>query len=112
MSDSTVTKKRSRRKLRPPPPLGETQIVAYTVKQEEAKHPGVQGRLRAWIHRADAGDPALALLKLAIIRVGRSVLIDDLRFTEFLRQQSIIPPAPSRRRPKAEAQRSTEAAIE
>jgi hypothetical protein len=79
------------------PALGETQIVACTVRQIEERHPGVSGRLRAWIHRADAGDPELAGLRRAVIRVGRSVLIDELRFVEFLRQRSVIPPAPSRR---------------
>lgn len=79
------------------PALGETQVVACSVKQIEERHPGVQGRMRAWIHRADAGDPNFAGLQRAVIRVGRSVLIDELRFTEFLRQRSLIPPAPGRR---------------
>jgi hypothetical protein len=79
------------------PPLGETQVVALTVRQVEERHPGLQGRVRAWIHRADAGDPNFAGLQTAIIRVGRSVLVDELRLVEFLRQRSQIPPAPSRR---------------
>jgi hypothetical protein len=83
---------------RPRPALGETPIRALTVKQTEAAHPGVQGRLRSWIHRADSGDPEFAGLRQAVIRVGRSVLVDELRFVEFLRQRSLIPPAPDRRR--------------
>lgn len=79
------------------PPLGATQLVALTVKQVEMRHPGVQGRLRAWIHRADAGDANFAGLRPAVIRVGRSVLVDELRFVEFLRQRSEIPPSPDRR---------------
>jgi hypothetical protein len=86
----------------PRPSLGETQVVACTVQQIEQRHPGVQGRLRAWIHRADRGDPALAGLRRAVIRVGRTVLVDELRFVEFLRQRSLIPPAPNRRRSAGE----------
>jgi hypothetical protein len=82
---------------RPRPALGETQLRALTVKQTEAAHPGVQGRLRSWIHRADSGDPEFTGLRQAVIRVGRSVLVDELRFVEFLRQRSLIPPAPDRR---------------
>ena len=111
-SVASTARKRAPRKLLPRPPLGETQIVACTVKQIEQKHPGVSGRLRAWIHRADAGDPEVAGLRLAVMRIGRTVLIDELRFVEFLRQRSVIPPAPDRRRAKPEAQRSSEAAKE
>jgi hypothetical protein len=102
---NAVDKARNRApKLLARPPLGETQIVACTVQQIEERHPGVRGRLRAWIHRADSGDPEMAWLRLAIIRIARSVLIDELRFTEGLRQRSLIPPAPNRRRaPEAEA---------
>ena len=79
------------------PALGETQIRALTVNQVEERNPGIQGRLRQWIHRADAGDPEFLGLRQAVIRVGRSVFVDELRFTEFLRQRSLIPPAPDRR---------------
>ncbi len=82
---------------RPRAPSGETPIRAYTVKQLEALHPGVQGRLRMWIHRAGAGDADFAGLKPAILRIGRSVLIDETRFSAFLRQRGDLPPAPSRR---------------
>lgn len=70
--------------------------IAVTVKQIEQRHPGVQGRMRSWIHRADSGDVELAWLKAAIIRVGRSVLIDQARFDEGLRQRLMISAAPSR----------------
>lgn len=83
--------------VRTRPPLGATQLVALTVKQLELRHPGVQGRVRSWIHRADAGDANFAGLRTAVIRVGRSVLVDELRFVEFLRQRSEIPPSPDRR---------------
>jgi hypothetical protein len=37
----------------PPPPMR-----VYTVDQIEAEHPGLKGRVRQWIKRADAGDPS------------------------------------------------------
>ena len=51
-----------------------------TVAQAEAKHPGFEGRLRSYIHRADCGDPEFAGLRIAIIRIGRSVFLSE----EFL----------------------------
>lgn len=80
----------------PPPP-----IRAYSVEQIEAEHPGVKGRLRQWIHRADAGDADFAWLKFCVIRVGRSVLIDEVRFRDSLYQRTAIAAAPSRRSDKA-----------
>jgi len=76
----------------PPPPLR-----AYSIDQIEAEHPGVKGRLRQWIHRADAGDADFAWLKFCVIRVARSVLIDEVRFRDSLYQRTAIPAAPSRR---------------
>lgn len=80
----------------PPPP-----IRACTIAQIEAQQPGVKGRLRQWIHRADAGDADFAWLKLCVIRVGRSVLIDEVRFRDSLHQRTAVPAAPSRRTNKA-----------
>jgi hypothetical protein len=74
---------------------------ACTKDQIEAEHPGVKGRLSQWIHRADSGDEDYAWLKFCIIRVGRSVLIDDVRFRDGLYQRTAIPAAPSRRAGKA-----------
>jgi len=76
----------------PPPPMR-----MLTVDQTEEAHPAFKGRLRAWIHRADANDPDFTGLSLAVVRVGRSIFIDDVRFREFLYQRSAMPPAPSRR---------------
>ena len=84
--------KRHRLEENPPPP-----IRAYSIEQIEAEHPGVKGRMRAWIHRADAGDADFAWLKFCVIRVGRSVLIDEVRFRDSLYQRTAIPAAPSRR---------------
>ena len=86
------TPRRHRLEETPPPP-----IRAFTIDQTEAEHPGIKGRLRSWIKRADAGDPAFAWLKFAVIRIERSVFIDDVRFRDGLHQHTAMPPAPSRR---------------
>jgi hypothetical protein len=86
------TPTRHRLEENPPPP-----ICAYTIDQIEAEHPGVKGRLRTWVHRADAGDADFAWLKFCVIRIGRSVLIDEVRFRDSLYQRTAIPAAPSRR---------------
>ncbi len=70
---------------------------ACTKDQIEEAHPGVKGRLSQWIYRADAGDPEMVWLKFAIIRIGRTVLIDDVRFRDGLYQRTAIPAAPARR---------------
>lgn len=75
-----------------PPPLR-----LRTVRQTEERHPGLEGRLRAWICRADAGDPEYSWMREAIVRVGRSVFIDELSFDYWLIKQAGKPPAPSRR---------------
>jgi hypothetical protein len=81
----------------PPPPLR-----AYTVDQIEGEHPGIKGRLRQWIKRADAGDPDYRWLVLCVIRIAGSVLIDEVRFRDSLYQRTAIPPAPSRRNGRTE----------
>lgn len=84
--------RRHRLEENPPPP-----IRAFSVDQIDAAHPGIKGRLRTWIKRADAGDPAFAWLKFCVIRVERSVFIDEVRFRDSLYQRTAIPAAPSRR---------------
>jgi hypothetical protein len=86
------TPRRHRLEEHPPPP-----IRAFSVDQIETLHPGIKGRLRTWIKRADAGDPAFAWLKLCVIRVERSVFIDEVRFRDSLHQRTAIPAGPSRR---------------
>ena len=51
----------------------------------------------AWLSGRPGAVHQFAGLKPAVIRVGRSVLVDELRFIEFLRQRSEIRPAPDRR---------------
>lgn len=83
----------------PPPP-----IRAFSIGQIEAEHPGIKGRLRGWIKRADAGDEAFRWLKLATIRVADSVLIDDIRFRAGLYERTAFPPRPARNtKPAAKA---------
>lgn len=59
----------------PPPPM-----KVCTVDDEEEMNPGLKGRLRQWIKRADAGDPRFDWLRAAVVRVGGSVYIDDIKF--------------------------------
>lgn len=69
-----------------------------THDQAVETHPALAGRLRTWIAKSDSGDPIFAGLKPAIVRVGRSVYIDDVKLRAFLAAFSSRPPAPSRRR--------------
>lgn len=82
---------------RPRAPVAEAPLRAFTVQQVEDLHPGVKGRLRQYIFRAGAGHPDYAWLKPAILRVGRTVLIDEPLFAAGLRQRSGKSPAPDRR---------------
>ena len=77
----------------PPPP-----VRVYTVDQIEAEHPGLKGRMRQWIKRADAGDPDFRWLTLCVIRAARSVFIDETKFRDSLHQRTAIPAAPARRK--------------
>jgi hypothetical protein len=71
-------------------------IKAYTVEQMEEGHPGIRGKLRGWITKADAGDPTFGWLRMCIIRIGRSVLINDVEFRLHLYAHTGTPPAPAR----------------
>ena len=73
-------------------------VRILTVNQTEAKHPGFDRRLRQYIHRSDAGDPECIWLKPCIIRIGRSVYINESRFCDALNERSALPAAPSRRK--------------
>jgi hypothetical protein len=106
VSDARVTVEKARRapsprrhrlEEDPPPP-----IRAFTIDQIEAEHPGIKGRLRQWIKRADAGDPAFAWLTFCVIRVAGSVLIDEVRFRDSLHQRTAIPAGPAKRATKPE----------
>jgi hypothetical protein len=90
------TPRRHRLEENPPPP-----IRALTIDQIESNNPGLKGRVRTWIKRADAGDPGFAWLKFCVIRVERSIFIDEIRFRDSLHQRTALPAAPSRRDGKA-----------
>jgi len=85
----------------PEPPA----LRALTVDQIEALHPGCAGRVRQWIKRCDARDVEFLGLRLAIIRIGRSVLVDEIRFRNFLYERSAAEPATARNRAAAPARR-------
>ena len=71
-------------------------IRILTVYQTEAKHPALVGRTRTWIHKADAGDPEYIGLRRAIVRIGRSLFINEFALNEWLSQRAAMPPASSR----------------
>ena len=51
-----------------------------TIAQLEEAHPGFKGRTRGYILRADLNSPDFAGLRDAVVRMGRSVYVDELRF--------------------------------
>jgi len=71
-------------------------VRLLTIQQTEARHPALSGRLRSWIHKADAGHPDYLGLRRAIVRVGRSLFLNEIALDEWLAQCSAMPPAPSR----------------
>lgn len=48
-----------------------------TVSQFEERHPATRNRMRGYIMRADLGLAMYAGLSHAIIRIGRSVMLDE-----------------------------------
>lgn len=67
-----------------------------TVTQTEEAHPATKGHLRTWIVKADCGNPDFLGLRDAVVRLGRSVYIDEPFFVAWLRSRAGVPPAPSR----------------
>lgn len=55
-----------------------------TVPQFEEKHPGTKNRMRGFIMRADLGLPEYDGLCDAVIRIGRSVLVDESQVLQWL----------------------------
>jgi hypothetical protein len=83
----------SKAKAEPP-----DEMRLLTCDQVEEAHPAFnKQKLRTLISKADNGDPNFADFKAAIVRVGRSVFIDDVRFRAILSARRNLPPAPSRR---------------
>lgn len=67
-----------------------------TVAQFEDKHPATKRRMRGWIMRADLNFPDFAGLSDAIVRVGRSVLVDEAAAINWLESRKHQPKSPSR----------------
>jgi hypothetical protein len=74
----------------------EFQGPILTIQQFEEKHPGTQGRMRGYIFRADVGMPIYAGLCDAVIRVGRTVLLDEARVLQWLQSRSHQPRSQAR----------------
>lgn len=67
-----------------------------TVTQFEEKHPATRSRMRGWIMRADLNFPDFAGLSDAIVRVGRSVLVDEAAAINWLDSRKHQPKSPAR----------------
>src|SRR5688572_29911012 len=55
-----------------------------TVPQIEERHPALKGRMRGYILRADLGLSQYVGLADAVIRVGRSVMLDEVAVLKWL----------------------------
>ena len=64
-----------------------------TVNQLEEAHPALKGRVRGFILRADLGAPDYAGLRDAVVRLGRSVYVDEVPFLAWLHSLRGAPPA-------------------
>lgn len=67
-----------------------------TVKQTEEAHPAFKGRIRSFILRADLNAPDYAGLRDAVVRLGRSVYIDEGPFLAWLSTRRAAPPVAPR----------------
>lgn len=67
-----------------------------TIRQFESKHPASARRLRGWIFRADIGMPDFSGLSDAVIRVGRSVMVDEPTVLRWLASRTNQPKSPAR----------------
>jgi hypothetical protein len=63
-----------------------------TIAQFEDRHPATRNRMRGWLLRADLGLPEFDLLRAAVFRVGRSVLLDENGVLIWLKSRSNQPP--------------------
>ncbi len=67
-----------------------------TVAQFEEKHPATKGRMRQWIMRADLNLPDFAGLSEAVVRVGRSVILDESCVLKWLESRKGQPKSKAR----------------
>lgn len=67
-----------------------------TVAQLETAHPALKGRVRGFILRADLASPDYVGLRDAVVRLGRSVYIDERPFLAWLHTRRGAPPERAR----------------
>lgn len=67
-----------------------------TIKQFEERHPGTKNRMRNYVLRADAGISGFEGLRASVIRVGRSVMLDESGVLDWLSSCCGNPPSPAR----------------
>lgn len=67
-----------------------------TIQQFEERHPGTKNRMRNYILHADAGCSGFDGLRACVIRVGRSVMLDEAGVLDWLLANSGRPPSPAR----------------
>jgi hypothetical protein len=67
-----------------------------TVSQFEDRHPAMKGRMRGYILRADLGLSLYAGLADGVIRIGRSVMLDESAVLRWLEGRKHQPRSRSR----------------
>ena len=67
--------------------LPKVQGPIVTVLQFEERHPGTSGRMRGYIMRADLGLPDYTGLSDAVIRIGRTVMLDEAAALKWLQSR-------------------------
>lgn len=68
----------------------------FSVAQLEARHPAFKGRVRRWILHADAGCSGFDGLRGCVVRIGRSVLLDEAGILNWLSSHAGHPPSVAR----------------
>jgi hypothetical protein len=66
------------------------------IQQFEERHPGTKGRMRHYILHADSGCAGYEGLRSCVIRIGRSVMLDEAGVLEWLATHSGQPASPPR----------------
>ena len=77
-------------------PSGETleyPAKLVTVAQYETNNPGLKNRMRGYILRADLHSPDFEGLREAIVRIGRSVYLDEPRADSWVNTRRTAPAA-------------------
>lgn len=67
-----------------------------TVNQFEERHPATKNRMRGWIMRADLNLPGFSELSDAVIRIGRSVMLDEAAVLAWLQAHKNQPKSRAR----------------